>query len=173
MIDNRSLHRCGNVGLACHHGKPDRERSGNLRTRRRNRRNIGPLASSSVLMCDGRRNGQGGGRIQLPARDPGWKCPGPPLEVVAVAQGKRRRNEAAGSGYIRPTVPLPMTGKPLLRCVRRYPAPVAISARHALPRDGRSVSAPPSTNGHNRRDQIVTKHRPMHANDNRRTKATE
>ena len=57
----------------------------------------------------------------MPARDPGWKCPGPPLEVVAVAQGKRRRNEAAGSGYIRPTVPLPITGKPLLRCADGVP----------------------------------------------------
>lgn len=121
MIGDRSLYRCGNVGLARRRGNPDRERSGNLRTRRRHWRNIGPLESSSVLMCGGRRNGQGGRRIQLPARDPGWKCPGPLSEVVAVARRKRRRNEAAGSGYIRPTVPLPIPGKPLLRCVEGVP----------------------------------------------------
>lgn len=135
MIGEPFPYRYGNVGPARDRGKPDRERSDNLRTRRRDWRTIGPLESSSALMCGGRRNGQGGRRIQLSARDPGWKCPGPLSEVVAVARRKRRRNEAAGSGYLRPTVPLPMMGKPLLRCVDSFPIREPV-APHFVPSPG-------------------------------------
>lgn len=69
-------------------------------------------------------------------------------------EGSAVGNEAAGLGYSRPTVPPPITGEPLLRCVKACPKVPAPMTAHFAQRRAKCALRNPGTRPHDEDEEM-------------------
>lgn len=156
--------------LTCFHGKPGRERVGNARMRRRYRRNIGPLLVAPALMCGGSERAK---RLQIGIahtrprlKEDREQLPLSSQWLGRCAVGTKQRVRGIAG------LPCPSQEKGNRYCdVLMASQSVSLSVAHFAPRRAKCAQTNPSESLS--KSSPMTKHRPMHTNDNRRTGATE
>lgn len=130
-----------------------REGAGDAPARDRTERNIGPLRVTPALMCGGSERPKAA-QLHRPHETPAENVRDLPSLSSQWLEGSAVGNEAAGLGYSRPTVPPPITGEPLLRCVKACPKVPAPMTAHFAQRRAKCALRNPGARPHDEDEEM-------------------